>query len=185
MTDQKFTKVQRKLSNIKNKPISETYKREEEIEDVYAYPSEAISNLYRIDLDDFFTSSSKELAYASGTNKDRRRLGLRKSVETMEEFEKKYRKEIFQIKKYQLLKRIDDLNNSKIEFNKNLIYDQELKNINEELENQRDVELIQLKILENYELLKNSLNFYNNSNKIYKIINLVLINKLKIGRAHV
>ena len=98
MTDPKFTKVQRKLSNIKNKPISETYKREEEIEDVYAYPSEAISNLYRIDRDDFFTSSSKELAYASGTNKDRRRLGLRKSVETMEEFEKKYRKEIFQIK---------------------------------------------------------------------------------------
>lgn len=179
MTDPKFTKVQRKLSNIKNKPISETYKREEEIEDVYAYPSEAISNLYRIDRDDFFTSSSKELAYASGTNKDRRRLGLRKSVETMEEFEKKYRKEIFQIKKYQLLKRIDDLKNSKIEFNKNLIYDQELKNINEELENQRDVELIQLKILENYELLKNSLNFYNNSNKIYKIINLVLINKLE------
>ena len=77
------------------------------------------------------------------------------------------------------MKRIDDLKNSKIEFNKNLIYDQELKNINEELENQRDVELIQLKILENYELLKNSLNFYNNSNKIYKIINLVLINKLE------
>ncbi|RCK58214.1 hypothetical protein Cantr_06834 [Candida viswanathii] len=179
MTDPKFSKVKGRLSNIKNKPLEQPDKREDEVEDVYSYPSEAISNLYRVNQDEFFPTTPREFAYASGTNRERRRLGLKKSVEGIEDFEKRHRLDIFHIKKYQLLKKIDDLKNSKIEFNKNVIYDQDLKNINDDLEYKRDVELIELKVLENYELLKNSLNFYNNSNKIYKIINMVLINKLE------
>ena len=61
-----------------------------------------------------------------------------------------------------------------------MIKDDELLNIEQDLALERDLELLHLKLLENYELLKNSLNFYQNSHKIYNHLNYILINKLKI-----
>ena len=60
-----------------------------------------------------------------------------------------------------------------------MIKDDELLNIEQDLALERDLELLHLKLLENYELLKNSLNFYQNSHKIYNHLNYILINKLE------
>ena len=56
-----------------------------------------------------------------------------------------------------------NLQSSKISFlnhtSSNMIKDDELLNIEQDLALERDLELLHLKLLENYELLKNSLNF--------------------------
>ena len=76
-----------------------------------------------------------------------------------------------------------NLQSSKISFlnhtSSNMIKDDELLNIEQDLALERDLELLHLKLLENYELLKNSLNFYQNSHKIYNHLNYILINKLE------
>ncbi|KAL6454100.1 hypothetical protein SBY92_003559 [Candida maltosa Xu316] len=178
--DVKFANFKQNLSNMKNKTNDDKEEKEiEPIEDVYEYPKQAISNLYRIDRDEFFPSSGKEVAYPNGTNRERRRISLKKSIESIEDFENRHRYDIFQIKKYQLVKRLDDLKCSKISFNDSIIYDDELRQFEQNLQMERDLSLINLKVYENYEMLKNSLDFYHHSNSIYKNLNWLLINKLE------
>ena len=101
----------------------------------------------------------------------------------IEDFETRHLDDLFKVKKYHLLTRLKNLQSSKISFlnhtSSNMIKDDELLNIEQDLALERDLELLHLKLLENYELLKNSLNFYQNSHKIYNHLNYILINKLE------
>ena len=194
MINPNFEKISSKLSNVKNKPttIEQTDDKSlnEAIEDVYSYPEEAIGNLYRLDRNEFFPTNNnnnnkpnKEIAYISGLNHEKRRNELSKSIEVIEDFETRHLDDLFKVKKYHLLTRLKNLQSSKISFlnhtSSNMIKDDELLNIEQDLALERDLELLHLKLLENYELLKNSLNFYQNSHKIYNHLNYILINKLE------
>lgn len=174
--DPMFAIVNSQLSNVKEKSSVDN---EKELENVHAYPHEAMTGLERIDRLSLFPSSSREFTMSNGAMKERRRKTLRTHLENMEEFEQRNRDDIYRAKKYKLLQRIDNLRTSKVRFRKSVIRDDELQQIQRQLEIERDYELVKLKLFEQYELLKNSLIFYEESNKVYKHLNMILINKLE------
>lgn len=174
--DPDYARVRPQLSNIEEKPYVESKK---ELENVDSYPHEAMTGLERIDRLNVFPFSSREFILSTGAMKEKRRKKLRSHLENMEEFELRNSDDIYRAKKYKLLQRIDNLRASKIHFQNSIIRDEELKQIQQRLEIERDYELVKLKLFEKYELLKNSLLFYEESNKVYKHLNMVLINKLE------
>ncbi|KAI5969819.1 hypothetical protein CANMA_001109 [Candida margitis] len=174
--DPQYSKVNSQLSNVKNKPIVDD---KQDLEDVYSYPFEAMTGLERIDRSNVFPAHSQDFLLSTGTLKEKRRKNLRTHLENIEEFEQRNRDDIYRAKKYKLLQRIDNLHASKIHFRNSVIRDEELKETQHRLEIERDYELVKLKLFEKYELLKNSMIFYEDSNKVYKHLNMILINRLE------
>lgn len=175
-SDPEYASVNSQLSNVKDKPMLHGKK---ELEDLESYPSEVMTGLERVDRLSVFPSTIGEFISSTGAMKDKRRKNLRTHLEKMEEFELRNREDIYRSKKYNLLQRIEHLRESKIHFRNSVILDDELKRIQQKLEIERDYELVKLKLFEKYELLKNSLIFYEDSNKVYKHLNGILINKLE------
>lgn len=123
------------------------------------------------------TSPSQQTA-SSGKDKDKRNAYF-KNLNDIQEFEKLNETEIYIALKKAQLERLKRLNESKILFNgKEEIHDEELNDIKIALEESRDIDLVGMKLLENYELLNNALVFYQDSNKSYKHMNSIMINKL-------
>ncbi|KAK6458238.1 uncharacterized protein RJT20DRAFT_133678 [Scheffersomyces xylosifermentans] len=125
------------------------------------------------------TSGTRDITSANGNNKERRRKDLLVSLGELTDYQEKHRFEIYRAKKLQLLERLKNLQNSKISFTNSIIEDEELARFKDNLDIERDEELVRLKLVENYELLKNSLTFYQDSNRVYKHLNSIMINKLE------
>ncbi|KAI5956826.1 hypothetical protein KGF54_000444 [Candida jiufengensis] len=168
--DPKYDLINSKISNIKGITKRPTY------ENPYSYPRNVDYTFARINK---ISTATKDVASANGNLKERRRKALREQVENLEEYEYQNRNKIYNAQKFELLRRLNNLKSSKIKFLNSTIKDEELDNRNKDLEIERDYELVKLKIFEKYELLKNSLLFYEDSNKIYKSLNSLLIKKLE------
>lgn len=103
---------------------------------------------------------------------------IKSSLNNIDQFTRRERQEIYKYKKSQILSRLQDLKESKISLIENDIKDEQLKEIQQNLEMEKDIELIKLRVFNNYELLKLSSNFYHDTNKTYKKYNGQMVNKL-------
>ncbi|EGW30380.1 uncharacterized protein SPAPADRAFT_157326 [Spathaspora passalidarum NRRL Y-27907] len=173
-----YETVSKKLSKLKDANYHEKTKSNRENEYEFAQGMTR-SFLESLSPSDIIDNPGKDITLQSGSNRERRRSELVKSMNTVEEFNEENRDEIYRMKKNQLLNRLHNLRNSKITFTSVETEDEELDQFRQLAEIERDEQLIQLKLSENYELLKTSLVFYEDSNKAYKNLNLVLINKLE------
>jgi len=173
-----FAMVEPRLSNIKNTKFDQV--KLEKVNDS-AFSANSIDNQSFLPIlpSMIVSNPGKDIILGNGNNKEKRRSDLAKTVQELEEFQETHRREIYESKKLELMKRLQNLQNSKISFTDSKIYDDELLKYQEDLEISRDEELLRLKLVENYELLKNSLFFYQDSNRVYKNLNLVMINKLE------
>ncbi|KAI5963047.1 uncharacterized protein KGF55_002839 [Candida pseudojiufengensis] len=176
--DPKFEKINRTISNVKSTSSSGKIPTQNLYKNIYSYPRHVDYSFKRIDRTKVL-SQTKDVANATGSFKERRRKNLRSQLENLEEYEEENKSEIYKFQKYQLLERLKNLKSSKIKFINSKINDSELSELNKNFEIKRDYELVKLKIFEKYELLKNSLLFYEDSNNIYKQLNSLFLNKLE------
>jgi len=128
---------------------------------------------------DIISNPNKDVITANGIHKEKRRHEVSKSITELEEYEQQHREQIYLAKKQQLLKKLKDLESSKISFSDPQIIDKDLQEYDRDMQICRDEELLRLKLEENYEMLKSSLIFYQDSNRIYKNLNAIMINKLE------
>ncbi|KAI3404206.2 hypothetical protein KGF56_002967 [Candida oxycetoniae] len=175
-----FTKVDPRYSNMR-KSAGKVKFAKRMVENEYSYPNEAMKGLERINRTEVFPTHYREITLTTGSNKQRRRKNLKKSLENYIDFEKSNGEDIYHSKKYHLLRRLKNLQNCNIGYTTSPISvgDSELSNFMEHFQVERDYSLVKLKLFEKYELLKNSLGFYHDSNYVYKHLNLILINKLE------
>lgn len=133
------------------------------------------SNLSKI-----ISNLHKDILSASGNHKERRREDLLKSMNEIAEFEASNEEELYLTLKREQLQKLKDLRQSIILFNgsDHEIKDSELLDVKQRLEVERDDELVKLKLFENYQLLNSALVFYQDSNKTYKNMNQLIVNKL-------
>ncbi|RLV96490.1 hypothetical protein JA1_000070 [Spathaspora sp. JA1] len=174
-----FTTVSQRLSKLKDANYSEE-KSFPDVENIFEFAQGGTRRfLEDVAAADIIDNPSKDITLPSGSNRERRRRELVRSMYSVEDFSQDNRDEIYRIKKNKLLTRLNNLRNSKITFTNIDTKDEELDKFSQVTEIERDEQLVQLKLSANYELLKTSLVFYEDSNKIYKNLNLVLINKLE------
>lgn len=123
----------------------------------------------------------KDIASANGNSKPRRRLELIESRNHIERFAEENREQVYAARKKQLLNRLRSLQQTRISLDDNSISleDTELKEYIQKRKNERDHELLRLKIYHNHEKLKAALLFYQTSNSTYKGLNRLVINKLR------
>lgn len=126
------------------------------------------------------TNPGRDITNAVGAQKERRRQELLQSVGEVEDYATAHRNEIYASKKLALLSRLRMLQQSKISFDdsKTITDDPQLDHFIAELQARRDMELLRLKMYHSYEKLKVALAFYYTSNKAYKNMNFLMINKL-------
>ncbi|KAK6203382.1 uncharacterized protein RJT21DRAFT_139127 [Scheffersomyces amazonensis] len=125
------------------------------------------------------TNPGKDLINANGNGREKRRLDLVHSLSELQTFSETEREKVYLQRKQELLNKLKNLQESRISFTHCDIKDEELNTFKENLDIERDEELVRLKLFENYELLKSSLIFYQDSNRVYKHLNAVMINKLE------
>ncbi|ABN67055.2 predicted protein [Scheffersomyces stipitis CBS 6054] len=181
-----FAEIKQRTSNVKSKRDASILSNKEDKEYSSAdllstdgQQSEGWKSFLPISTSKVLSNTNKDISSANGSNKEKRRLDLVQYRQELEEYEKSQRFEIYRAKKMQLLERLKNLQESKISFTNLSIKDEELQRYKDNLDIERDEELVRLKLVENYELLKNSLTFYQDSNRVYKHLNTVLINKLE------
>lgn len=175
-----FIKVNPQPSTLRSK--KKCKKRKKLIYDDYDVYSDEGYDEYEIELP--FNSGQilnnfEDLVSENGTHREKRRLELKSSLHKLESFEYDNRDRIYQLKRNQLLTRLKNLQSSKINFSNSIINDEELARYDRQIQLTRDEELLRLKLEMNYELLKSSLIFYQDSNRIYKHLNSLIINKLE------
>lgn len=92
-----------------------------------------------------------------------------------------HKRDIYNTKKRNLLKRLEQLQTSKILYDNNdlEIYDEELSSYILQRQTQNDMDLLRLKIQHTYDKLKILMSFYQTSHRLYKTMNSVMVNKLK------
>lgn len=171
-----FSMVKPRLSNIKDASYIEP---EMANDSAFSLKSEEHENFLPVSPAMIIPNTGKDIIFGNGNNKEKRRADLFNTIQEYDEFQEAHRTEIYESKKLELLQRLQNLQNSKISFTDSVIYDDELLKYQEDIEITRDEELLRLKLVENYELLKNSLFFYQDSHRVYKNLNMVLINKLE------
>ncbi|ODV81857.1 uncharacterized protein CANTADRAFT_87812 [Suhomyces tanzawaensis NRRL Y-17324] len=138
-----------------------------------------LDNILQVSTSDIINNPSKDITFANGNNRERRRKELVKTNQELEAYTEEHREQVYHAKRNQLLQRLKNLQLSKISFTDSIINDEELLRYKERIDTLRDEELVRLRMVENYDLLKNSLSFYQDSNRVYKHLNLVMTNKLE------
>lgn len=125
-------------------------------------------------------NGGRDIISANSNNRERRREELKQSVQNLEDFATSHRREIYLSKKRQLLTKLRNLRESNIGLSddKTILKDDDLKYFADKLRSKRDDELLRLKFYSNYESLKASMSFYEDSNKYYKSMNSTMTNKL-------
>lgn len=164
-----YGKVNSKLSNIKNKRFRKP------VLSVYDEYSESIAT-------DMIKSLKLPLnklpLQISGSGKDRRN-GILKNLNEINDYESQHQQELYLTLKREQLAKLKELNKSKILYNgKESFPNEELNSLKEQLEERRDYELVGLKLMENYNMLNNALTFYQDSNRMYKQMNSLMMNRL-------
>ncbi|KAM9934534.1 hypothetical protein OXX80_005868 [Metschnikowia pulcherrima] len=124
---------------------------------------------------------SRDVADAKGNQKEARREALSESVGVLENHFEANRDQIFASRKRQLLERMHNLRSSKVYFKNDYdeLHDEDLRQYAYKRQVETDEQLLSLKLSSNYEKLKTVLNFYQTSNRSYKMMNFVMINKLQ------
>lgn len=124
---------------------------------------------------------SRDIVNAAGALREKRRRELSESYGELTSYVGKHRDEIYALKKLKLLSRLRTLQQSHISFDDNstVIHDESLDRYVRKLQTYRDLELLRLKFYYTYEKLKVASAFYQTSNKTYKSMNSLMINKLQ------
>lgn len=172
-----YLSISPNTSNVKNKEDHQVTSDEYSSEIDY---SERVEKFMPTQIKDFITFN-KDISSINGINKEKRRQELSKSLNSIKDYEHKKKLEIFLQKKQDLLQKVDNLRKSTIflsDDNNQHIKDPELIAFKERLEEKRDLDLLKLKFSSNYEYLRSSLSFYQDSNKSYKKFNGLMTNKL-------
>lgn len=130
---------------------------------------------------DLIPRTNRDVVSASGNFFLRRQADLKDSLSRVESYENSQRYQIYHDKKLALLEKLSNLRKSKINFifKEGDVLDEDLLKKLNELGVERDTELIRQKLADNYEKLKGSLQFYQDSNKAYKNLNIMMVNKLQ------
>ncbi|CAK9440117.1 uncharacterized protein LODBEIA_P42170 [Lodderomyces beijingensis] len=188
-TDPNFAHVDARHSDIKHGEKGTTmHIKQRPVEDIYSFSDPppppgptSRSGFDRINRMEIFPTHYREITLSTGNNKQRRRKNLRSSLDTYENWARENRDRIYRAKKSQLLRRLKLLQSTRIGFRETSasIKDPELANFVHQCEVERDYEITRIKLSEKYQLLKNSLIFYHDSNHVYKHMNSLLINKLE------
>lgn len=121
------------------------------------------------------TMSNKEF---SSSSKEMKRIEVKKVIDKMEKVVESRKADLYHHKKQELLTKIHNLRHLKINLKCSDIKDKELMEYDENLGIDKDLELMKLRIWQNYEYLRLSSNFYNDSNKVYRKFNSLTLNKL-------
>lgn len=124
---------------------------------------------------------AKDVVNAGGGTKDKRRRELLESANTVTRFVDYHKKRVYAARKLKLLERLRNLKNSRISLNDKHLStnDVELNEFIRNRKNERDHELLRLKLYHNHEKLKAAQLFYQSSNSTYKGLNRIIINKLR------
>lgn len=164
------------ISDIKNKDI-EQKKSNNCAWELYNEIKDA--NFKEIDTSELYRNKPKEIIMANGNNREKRRSELKDSLGELSALEFKEREYIFKEREQAILQRIKNIKESNIGLDKFDIRDGELLKFAHRMQESRDLELLRLKLSRNYELLKLSETFYQETNKVYKNMQLIVTNKLK------
>lgn len=174
----RFLKVKQKLSDSKRKIKRRNTSVKDQFDSAEGLNCQSTSNnIVACNTDTRFLP--RDVALANGSNKEKRRLELKRSINQLEEFHENNRYEMYKNRKLQLLQRLHNLQKSRISFTNSRLYDQELDDFQQNLEVVRDEELVRVKLKANYELLESSLIFYQDSNRNYRHLNQLMVNKLE------
>lgn len=125
--------------------------------------------------------SESEVTNANGARKEHRREILAENLNRLETHFQENRERIYVLRKRQLLERLQQLQSSEVHFDRSRdkIYNEDLQRYACQRQAENDERLLGLKLSQNYEKLKTVLNFYQTSSRLYKTMNLVMINKLQ------
>ncbi|KAF3991694.1 hypothetical protein FT663_01005 [Candidozyma haemuli var. vulneris] len=128
-----------------------------------------------------FLKYGKDVVHATGGTKDKRRKDLLESTNALNRFTERNRRQLYFARKLQLLNRLRTLQNARVSLDdENMsVDDDEFEDYFRKRKNERDHELLRLKIYHNHEKLKAALLFYQSSNSTYKGLNRIVINKLR------
>lgn len=112
--------------------------------------------------------------------KDQKKL-TKAYVSEVEYEAQKHRTNLYNTKKRKLLKRLENLQASKIFYDntKREVYDDELSRYMDQRQAENDIELLRLKVQYTYDKVKALMAFYQTSHRLYKTMNAVLVNKFK------
>lgn len=115
----------------------------------------------------------------SSVNKEKRISFFKRNLGDIAAFETTHEQELYLTLKRAQLERLRALNSSKVLISGDgEIEDEELRDIRVALEEQRDMDLVGTKLMENYEYLNNALVFYQDSHRMYRQMNSLMNNKL-------
>ncbi|OBA21264.1 hypothetical protein METBIDRAFT_178734 [Metschnikowia bicuspidata var. bicuspidata NRRL YB-4993] len=126
-------------------------------------------------------AAAEDVTDANEENTERRREHLVQSYSVLEDHFAQNRDQLYASRKQQLLERLRQLRTSEIHFDttKNKINNDDLRRYHDRRQTEKDEQLLSLRLSLNYEKLKNALSFYQTSHRLYKTMNLVMINKLQ------
>lgn len=124
---------------------------------------------------------NNDVVNATGAQRAKRRVELLQSFDQIRHYASSHRDGVYASKKLELLARLRTLQQSHISFSdeKTVIHDDTLARYVSDLQGQRDIEFLRLKFYQRYEKLKTASAFYQTSNKAYKSMNALIINKLQ------
>ncbi|CAN3373974.1 hypothetical protein DIRU0_D05556 [Diutina rugosa] len=118
----------------------------------------------------------------SSNARDQRRLQFSSALDALDSHHVSHRDELFRQRKAELIERLNKLRSSRIHFQNSDISDSELASYDRRQSLIRDIELIRIWLERNYELLKASVTFYNDVNRVYRDYLQLMTNKL--GKLH-
>lgn len=180
MYPSEYLRIASNTSDIKNP--NALHRKTAEMNDEYLLQSlQDFKPMLPVNTNKILSHSNKDISTANGINKERRRKDLLGSVEQLSAYDSKHKFDIYMTKKQKLLERLKNLKDSDTTFlvSDDSIKDEQLLRHKRILEERRDEELVRLKLKYNYEYLKHLLVFYQDSNKVYKSANTIIINKLQ------
>lgn len=143
-------------------------------------PSE-FSSVSASSLSPSISNPSKDIILGNGVNKERRREELVASLNQLGAYQHDHEYEVYAARKQRLLDRLHSLKQTKITFgNQNTSsWDPELRAYSDKLALQRDHDLLQLKVYHNYKSLEATQHFYEDSNRYFRAMNGLVLNKLQ------
>lgn len=125
--------------------------------------------------------SSKDIVNAARTQKERRRMELYAHVRALERHSRARSEQSYEDRRSALLERLEALRNTTVSFDdgKTATEDHELSLEIENLQETRDMELLQLRHHYHVEKLRAASTFYSAQNRTYRGLTSLLINKLQ------
>lgn len=126
-------------------------------------------------------SSSRGNRKKASEHRESKRLSILNALSEVEHFEQDHESEMYKIEKNKLLEEIEQLQNSRVylidEDNK-FIHHEGLANFKKHQSEERDLDLLKLKLQTNYDILRLLTTFYQDSNRLFSKFNSSTLSKL-------